>query len=247
MTTTTKTTNPPADPVTAAESSLAEAQRRADDAHAGLENYKNQILTGGPGAVSPEDYATAGHRAEHAALELEAAQLAHASALESARQGRLAEIAERVQDIGDPAAMRAALAALTDAAVKVMNLCDDRNAAVRQATADMRHEGVPKLEPIAKTQWHPDGSVTEPYKQVTDEHGRLGWSTAVGALGGGHDAVTVDAHQVRVLDPGELIAIGLHDALQRTGKQRGVLAPDVQVTPHRGYTDDPERYLSKIL
>lgn len=216
--TTTKTA-PATDPVAEAQNKNAEAQTAELDARQRCDDLRAAVLRGED--VTPEHLAEAGHALEHAQLGAEAARLALEGAQRQARLDRLDVLREDIRaGAGSPAEAAEAMALIEEGAARLVALCATRRQSITRWVAALRREQVPRYDPNGKVRTDAQGRRTVPYKELSAEHGHMGWREA--AMGF-TDTVYVSGRSITPISAAELTAAALDRGCRRAGHHPALL------------------------
>jgi len=203
------------DPVAEAEAALVAAAAVLDAAKEHDRQLRQKLLDS-EGTVTAQELADSGHAKEHAELGVEAAQLALAGAQKSVRLDRLAQLsAEAVELAGDPEAAIEAMQVIEEAVYGLVVADNARYQNLTRWIATAKREGVPEYEPNGKTRTDSQGRAKVPYKELSAEHGGIGWQEAF--MGRGEVFYAAGRRISRTFNPGEFIRAAVERACRRAG------------------------------
>lgn len=225
------------DPVAEAQAALTTATQAEHDARQHNDELRQRILDGDQG-VTAEDLAAAAHSVEHAVLGVEAAQLAAQAAEQTARRQRLAELTAEVTALaGDPDAAIEAVSVIEEAVHGLLVADNARHQNLTRWIMTARREGVPQLEPNAKDR--PDNKGRMPYRELSDEHGHVGWQEpGMGRT----ETFYAGGRKITRSNPGELIRAAIERACQRAGGRTADYL-ELNHRPDPRVTNDPEGWI----
>jgi hypothetical protein len=233
MTTKTKT-----DPVTEAEEYLAKSTQTLTDAEGHDRGLRERLLAGDTD-VTAEMLAESGHAVEFARLGVEGAKVFLQGAQEKARRDRLAALtAEATALAGDPDAAIEAMKVIEEAVYGLVVADSARYQNLTRWIGTARREGVPQYEPNAKNR--PDSKGRLPYRELSDEHGHVGWQEA--GMGRPETFYAAGRKFTRNGNPGELIRAALERACRRAGGRSADFL-DLNHKPHPRLIDTPEEWI----
>lgn len=227
------------DPLADAESAVVAAAQVLENAKEHDRQLRQRLLDG-EATVTAQELADSGHAIEHAKLGTEAAQLALAGIQKTARQERLAALADEITTkSGDPAEVSEAVKAIGEAVYVILTAEQNRYQNMGRWIAQMRREGIPEYSPNGKARTDGQGRAHTPYKVLSGDHAHLGWQPA----GMGHgDVVYAAGRRIADISPGFLIRAGIERACRRAGG-RLYATLGLENATHPALIEDPEGWL----
>lgn len=225
-------------PVAGAEANLAAAVQAEEAALEHDRKLREKILSG-EGTVTADELAESGHAIEHAKVGTEAARLALAGAQKVERYERLRALTDEATMLaGDPAFALDAMKVIEEAVYNLVVADSARYKNLTRWIGEARRLGVPEYEPNAKNR--PDSKGRMPYRELSDEHGHVGWQEA--GMGRAETFYAAGRKFTRNNNPGELIRAAIDRACRRAGG-RDADYLDLNHRPHPRLIDTPEEWI----